>query len=109
MSSQRDNLSESEGSSDGENYEPTPKVKKTRPLGRKNNKPMQSLEVAVIFEWIKNKYEDLVGCGKTFQYSENRKKTWDALAQAVNEVFDGKYNRSAQFIAKWIENLRFHS
>ena len=105
MSSQPDNVSESEGSDDGEEYVPPVKVKKTRPRDRKNNKPMQTMEIAVIFEWLETKYETLLGCGKSFAYSQQRSNAWDELTKAVNAVFGGQYNRSAQFISKWIENL----
>ena len=67
---------------------------------------MQVGETAVIFEWLTNRYEKLIGKGKSFDYKQAKGKEWDLLTDAVNAVYNNKFKRTAERISKWIDNVR---
>ena len=67
---------------------------------------MQVGETAVIFEWLMNRYEKLIGKGKLFDYKQAKGKEWDLLTDAVNAVYNNKFKRTAERISKWIDNVR---
>ena len=85
------------------------KKKKTRPRGHTNLKPLQPDEIAVIFDYLNNHYDEIIGKKKCADYKTERTTTWMKFVANVNAVFDGKYQRTAEKITKFINNLKSSS
>ena len=63
-------------------------------------------ETTVIFNWLTNIYDKLIGKGKPFDYKQAKGKVWDLLTDTVNAVHNNKFKRTPERISKWIYNVR---
>ena len=63
-------------------------------------------ELAVIFDWLEDKYHLLFGCGKAANYEKKKTDEWKKFVSAVNGVFNGANNQTKESIKKKINNMR---
>lgn len=63
-------------------------------------------ELAVIFDWLEDRYHLLFGKGKAADYEKRKKDEWVKFVSAVNAIFRGANNRTKESIKKKINNMR---
>ena len=63
-------------------------------------------ELAVIFDWLENKYDKIFGHGKGKNYKRKKDNEWEDFVQAVNEVYRGKNRHTRESIYTKIDNMK---
>ena len=63
-------------------------------------------ELAVIFDWLENKYDKIFGRGKGKNYRRKKDNEWDEFVEAVNAVYRGKNRRTKDSIYTKIDNMK---
>ena len=63
-------------------------------------------ELAVIFDWLENKYDKIFGHGQGKNYKKKKENAWEEFIEALNAVYHGKNRRTKDSIYTKIDNMK---